>query len=477
MMPAVGLLAALPLLLAGELSTQLLDTTTGGGGELSILDFGGKPDGETNNQPAIVKAMAVCEKSGGCTLRFPRGNATDQPKGPAPYHPWGAPPVAVYRTAAINLTSHLRLVLDEGVQLRGTEDFAANCGGTNRSTCDDLDSPWPVLPNAVYPSRQNSAGDDAGPVKQAFIRGYNLTDITIDGGGEVHGGGGWWWYVSVVCGVAGRAQRISLAWARCGCTHRCVRMAASTVDPAKHETTGAHAPRWCESMVKAGLIPDLARVQAPHMIHLIGCKNVLISNITISNSPEWTIHLQYSDNVTLSHVNVFNPNNVSIEAPNADGIDVDSSSNVHVRDSIFDVGDDALCCKSGSDFDGRAVGIPSRNVLFERIEVRNGHGLTLGSEASGGMINITYRDIFINSMGGPQAPGKRKRPGAVGSIHFKSGRGRGGHWENITYENIYGNGASGAPRPAHLVSLIWFPISDLLSVMRICFSFVCLSLD
>eukprot|EP01051_Picozoa_sp_SAG22_P014538 SAG22_NODE_1778_length_3602_cov_1.737083_2_plen_343_part_00 len=231
-------------------------------------------------------------------------------------------------------------------------------------------------------------------------------------------------------------------------------------------------------MVKAGLIPDLAKVQGPHMIHLVGCQDVLISNITISNSPEWTIHLQYSNNVTLSHVNVFNPNNASIEAPNADGIDVDSrsvlcyatailptplshlstaltthatpdglcracSSNVHIHDSIFDVADDALCCKSGSDFNGRAVGIPSQNVLFERIEVRNGHGLTLGSEASGGMLNITYRDIFINGMGGPQAPGKRKRPGAVGSIHFKTGRGRGGHWENITWENIYGNGAFG----------------------------------
>ena len=31
----------------------------------------------------------------------------------------------------------------------------------------------------------------------------------------------------------------------------------------------------------------------------------------------------------------------------------------------------------------------------------------------------------------------------MGSIHFKSGRGRGGHWENITWENIYGNGATG----------------------------------
>ena len=129
--------------------------------------------------------------------------------------------------------------------------------------------------------------------------------------------------------------------------------------------------------------------------------------------------------------------------------------------------------------------MPTRDVLFENIEVRNGHGLTLGSEASGGMLNITYRSIFINGKGGPQAPGLRKRPGrvtalhtyntidtlrfllirtcalalknalkrlccafyrhgsAVGGIHFKTGRGRGGHWENITWENIYGNFAIG----------------------------------
>lgn len=73
------------------------------------------------------------------------------------------------------------------------------------------------------------------------------------------------------------------------------------------------------------------------------------------------------------------------------------------------------------------------------MEVRNGHGLTLGSEASGGMRNITYRDIFLNGKGGPQAPGLRRTPGAVGGMHFKTGRGRGGLWEDISFINIYGN--------------------------------------
>ena len=42
------LLTALPLLAKGA-------------DELSILDFGGKPDGETNNQAAIQRAMARLE--------------------------------------------------------------------------------------------------------------------------------------------------------------------------------------------------------------------------------------------------------------------------------------------------------------------------------------------------------------------------------------------------------------------------------
>ena len=131
-------------------------------------------------------------------------------------------------------------------------------------------------------------------------------------------------------------------------------------------------------------------------------EDVRIDNMTISNSPFWTLHFQYCDNITVSRTTVFNPNNGSIEAPNGDGIDVDSSSNVHVHDCLLDVADDELCCKSGADWLGRQVGMPTKNVLFEDCEVRNGHGLTLGSEASGGMFNVTYRGIFLNGMGGPQ---------------------------------------------------------------------------
>lgn len=396
-MLAVVCTVFLPLLASASLADA---------GSLSILDFGGKPTPGFNNQLAISKAMQACDATAGCTLTFPRVGSAPAPACPTPDCLGGT----TYLSSAINLTSRLRLVIPTGVQLRGTEDFEFNCGGTNTSTCDDMDSPsWPVLPWPAYPSRPNRAGD-AVPSKQAFIRGYNLTDVTLTGGGSIHGGGGWWW---------------------------CVRMNAATPPvPA-----GSHAPKWCPAMVKAGKIPGFTLVP-PRFLHIVGGSGIVLDNLTITTSSYWTLHFQYCNNVTVRNVNVFNANNGSLESPNGDGIDVDSSSNVHVHKSTFDVGDDSLCCKSGADFLGRGVGLPSQNVLFENIEVRNGHGLTLGSEASGGMKNITFRNIFINGLGGPQAPGRRSKPGAVGGIHFKTGRGRGGLWEDITWEGIHGNYAN-----------------------------------
>jgi polygalacturonase len=255
---AMALLLLLPAISAEMAATGLPS--------LSITSFGGKANGATNNQPAIMKAMAACEKAGGCTLTFPAVTSssgspqTSQPAAGAsspPYHPYGPPVTTVYRTSAINLTSHLTLVVPEGVQLRGTEDFSENCGGNRTTTCDDMDSPsWPVLPWPAYPSHPNRGGD-AIPSKQAFIRGYNLTDVTLTGGGEIHAGGGWWW---------------------------CVRMAAA-VPP---QPGGTHAPKWCPAMVKEGKIPGLSLVP-PRMLHMIGCESITLDNLTFSNSPYWTL--------------------------------------------------------------------------------------------------------------------------------------------------------------------------------------------
>jgi len=111
-------------------------------------------------------------------------------------------------------------------------------------------------------------------------------------------------------------------------------------------------------------------------------------------------------------------------AQNGDGIDLESCSNVLIENSVFDVGDDALCMKSGRDADGRARAMPTQNVIIKGCTVYASHGgFVVGSEMSGGVKNVYVSNCtFIGSDIG---------------LRFKTTRGRGGVVENIFIKDIY----------------------------------------
>ena len=118
------------------------------------------------------------------------------------------------------------------------------------------------------------------------------------------------------------------------------------------------------------------------------------------------------------------------------GIDIDSTKDVVVRNTMVDSNDDMLCMKSGAGWLGRHAGVPSENIIFEDCEIRSGHGLTLGSEMSGGVRNVTYRNIFYNASAScvnadPRNCGGAKPHSNPGGAHFKTQRGRGGYLTDI----------------------------------------------
>ncbi len=78
----------------------------------------------------------------------------------------------------------------------------------------------------------------------------------------------------------------------------------------------------------------------------------------------------YCENVVIRGIAFKNPPN----APNTDGLDLDSCRNVRIADCSFDVGDDCLCLKSGMDADGRRVGKPTENVNITNCTMLHGHG-------------------------------------------------------------------------------------------------------
>jgi polygalacturonase len=155
----------------------------------------------------------------------------------------------------------------------------------------------------------------------------------------------------------------------------------------------------------------------PSFIQTVGCKNVLIEGVTLTNGPFWTIHPVYSENVIVRRVRV------QTSGPNNDGCDPDSSRNVLIEDSFFSTGDDCVVIKSGLNEDGWRVGKPSENIVVRRLHGEAGHGgVVIGSEMSGSVRNVWVTDSeFVGTDRG---------------LRIKSMRGRGGVIENVFYENV-----------------------------------------
>lgn len=153
----------------------------------------------------------------------------------------------------------------------------------------------------------------------------------------------------------------------------------------------------------------------PCMIQFYGCKNVLVEDVKIYDSPFWIIHPVFCDNVIVRNVYI-NSNNY-----NNDGCDPESSTNVLIENVDFNVGDDGIAIKSGRDQDGWRVGQATENVI-----IRNCHfarwAITIGSEMSGGVRNIFIEECKIDS--------------CRNGIYFKSNLDRGGFFENLYMRNI-----------------------------------------
>lgn len=157
----------------------------------------------------------------------------------------------------------------------------------------------------------------------------------------------------------------------------------------------------------------------PALVQFFNCRRVRLEGLLLQNSPFWNTHIVYCDNVTIQGVTFQNPSG----APNGDGLDIDSSTNIRVSDCHFDVNDDCLCLKSGIDEDGRRVNRPTENVVVTNCTMLRGHGgVVFGSEIAGGIRNVCVSNcIFIGTDRG---------------IRFKANRARGGFVEDISISNI-----------------------------------------
>lgn len=156
----------------------------------------------------------------------------------------------------------------------------------------------------------------------------------------------------------------------------------------------------------------------PQLIHFINCKNILLEDITVTNSSFWVIQPTYCDNITIRGITV------ESRFINNDGVDVDSDTNVLIENCLFNTGDDFIAIKSGRDQDAWRVNKPSKNIVVRNCSSDEClHGISFGSEISGGVENVYAENLQFK---------KIRQYG----MQFKSNKDRGGFIRNVVLNGI-----------------------------------------
>lgn len=337
---------------------------------VSIIECGGVGDGITLNTKAFQTAMEKLSAKGGGTLFVPFG---------------------VWYTGPIVFQSNINLHLDKGALILFTSDLNA------------------------YPLVQTSFEGLETRRCQSPISGRNLTNIAITGQGAINGSGEAWrplkkvkvteshWNAVV---KSGGVLKNPEYWFPSAKSLKGEQMSEQNLNVPRRELTEL---QWDS-------VKDFMR---PVMVSFIGCKNVLLQGVLFENSPSWNIHPLMCENLIVDGVFIRNPS----YAQNGDGLDIESCKNALIVNSTLDVGDDAICLKSGKDENGRKRARPTENVIVDNCTVFKGHGgFVVGSEMSGGIRNVSVSNCkFIGTDVG---------------LRFKSTRGRGGVVENIYINNI-----------------------------------------
>lgn len=335
----------------------------------NIVKFGAVADGITLNTKSINDAITACSNKGGGVVVIPSG---------------------FWLTGPVVLKNNVNLHLKRNAVLQFTTDF---------NQYQLVKSNWEGLPQMR---------------NQSPLSADNATNIAITGLGIIDGGGEAWRQVK-------KDKLTESQWKKLVASGGIVSEDKKLWYPSEKNFKGAQLknPGVISADKTEEFYDSIKDFLRPNLLVFTGCKKVLLEGVTFQNSPAWCLHPLMSEHITVRNINVKNP----WYAQNGDGIDLESCKNVLIENSVFDVGDDGICIKSGRDAAGRERGMPTENVIVRNNTVYQAHGgFVIGSEMSGGAKNIWVTDCtFIGTDIG---------------LRFKTTRGRGGVVENIFIRNI-----------------------------------------
>lgn len=187
---------------------------------------------------------------------------------------------------------------------------------------------------------------------------------------------------------------------------------------------------------KPETIPGRVR---PRLINVSNSQNVVMSGVTFRDGACWNIHMIYSDNVVTENCTFY-----STDVWNGDGWDPDSSTNCAIFGCMFYTGDDSVSIKSGKNPEGNLVARPTEHIWVFDCECAFGHGITIGSEMSGGINDVDIWDCDMGkSMCGIEIKGTKKRGGYVRNVRVRDCTAA-----RVLFHSVgYNDDGEGAPTP------------------------------
>jgi polygalacturonase len=352
-----------------EFDMQVIPEPTFPDNSVSITDFGAVGDGQTLNTLAIAAAINEAASKGGGKVVIPSG---------------------LWLTGPIMLKSNINLHIEDGALVIFSPD------------------------KELYPLIETSFEGHNTVRCTSPIYGKDLENIAMTGKGIFDGTGGVWRAVK-------KEKVTDPQWKSLVQTGGVISDDGKIWFPSKSYQEGQNmsemnVPTQLTKLEDFLKIKDFLR---PVMVSLVNCKKILIDGPSFQNSPAWCLHPLMCEDLIIRNVTVKNP----WYSQNGDGLDIESCKNTLVYNSNFDVGDDAICIKSGKDEDGRKRARPTEKLVIKNCIVYHGHGgVTIGSEMSGGVENVSVSACtFIGTDVG---------------LRFKSNRGRGGVVKNLYFSDI-----------------------------------------
>ena len=127
----------------------------------------------------------------------------------------------------------------------------------------------------------------------------------------------------------------------------------------------------------------------PHVLTLMGVKNLNIRDITICEGAYWTVHLIGCDGAVIDGINLLN----NLKIRNGDGIDIDHSKHVRIANCHITSGDDAICFKNRREYEeyGSCHDIVVTNCVMESRSCT----VKIGSENMDSIYNVVIDNCVI----------------------------------------------------------------------------------